>query len=243
MATAEARKNRLALEKAWKTEQREIRARVLSGIRGELDAIKERKRHVLAAVRGGCKRSRERVRAFVKQRRAEARAAINLEINAIRAEARSRCKARKRMVAEGSRTATEKRRAQLKEERREAALLRRLEERREREHEKLARRLAADERRGESDDEVRQNIDAELVPVFDAVRKKIGKVAGRSRTESFLHWVHEHEGEIWAIREKNAVAKMRALLVEEKRAAADLRKCGGRCRHRPKRETLEPAPF
>ncbi len=50
-------------------------------------------------------------------------------------------------------------------------------------------------RASESDDEVRQNISPDLIPLFNRVRMGIKKCAGKSRTESFLEYVEEHPHE------------------------------------------------
>lgn len=55
------------------------------------------------------------------------------------------------------------------------------------------------EGKAESDAEVLRNIDAELVPIWEVVKKSITGSAKRSRTEAFLHWVEENPDEIQAI--------------------------------------------
>ncbi len=47
----------------------------------------------------------------------------------------------------------------------------------------------------ESDDEVRQNIAPDLIPLFNRVRTGLKKCKGKSRTESFLEYVEEHPHE------------------------------------------------
>jgi SAM-dependent methyltransferase len=49
--------------------------------------------------------------------------------------------------------------------------------------------------RRESDEEVRQNIDAELVPLFNRVRRNISGNDHETRTEAFLRYVEEHPHE------------------------------------------------
>jgi hypothetical protein len=239
MATAAVLANRRALRAATKEHQKSIRARALSDIRSEISGVLERKRHAMQSVRAGCARARERLRASVKARRASARAALNAEIDSLRAEGRAKCRARRALVTAGGKTAASRKRAALREARKEAAFLRRLERARGDEH----KRRAALERRAESDDEVRGNLEPDMVPIFDAVRRKISARAGASRTEAFLHWVHEHASEVWALRERQAHAKLRALLGEERRAAAELRKCGGQCSAKKRRASLAAAPF
>lgn len=52
---------------------------------------------------------------------------------------------------------------------------------------------------GESDDAVRHNLPPELVPVFDRVRTRVRGKPGMSRTEAFLHWVHDEPDQVHAI--------------------------------------------
>ena len=58
--------------------------------------------------------------------------------------------------------------------------------------EKEKPKASAKERRQESDQEVENNIDPHLVPVWHEVKSKIKPNDRKSRTEAFLDWVHEH---------------------------------------------------
>lgn len=51
----------------------------------------------------------------------------------------------------------------------------------------------------ESDDSVRHNLPPELVPVFDRVRVAVRGKPGMSRTEAFLHWVHDNPDQVHAM--------------------------------------------
>jgi hypothetical protein len=221
--------NRAALRRATLGLQRDLRGKALADIRGEIEKIKERRRHVLVVVRAHCERARKTLAERVRARRLEARATLNAEIAALRAEERARCAARRAKVRAGAGSLeTEKKRA-LRAKREELEIVRRA-DRRGKALEK--RRVSVEERRRESDDEVRGNIDAELVPIFERVRSKIRGVPGRkTRTEAFLEWVEANEAEVWAMREREAEAKLAMLEKEERRAARDLRKCGGECWH------------
>lgn len=55
------------------------------------------------------------------------------------------------------------------------------------------------ERRAESDDRVRVELPADLVPVFDAVRGRIHATDYASRAEVFLQWAAEHPAEVYEI--------------------------------------------
>jgi uncharacterized protein DUF6496 len=60
------------------------------------------------------------------------------------------------------------------------------------------KRSTRTERQSESDDEVRQNIPRDLVPLFERVKRGIKGSARRSRTEEFLEYVEEHPDEAYA---------------------------------------------
>ena len=71
------------------------------------------------------------------------------------------------------------------------------------------------ERRAESDDEVRGNLPAEFVPVFDQIKRKIKGSPRKTRTESFLHWVHENPGAVWEMRSGAADRDVEKLIREQ----------------------------
>jgi len=245
-ATLHALENRRAKTQAVREHQKAIRARALSTIADELARVHERRRHVLTAVRAGCKRSRDRLREWVKARRAAARAALNAEIDALRQADRARCAARRGKVHAGASTAAGRKRAALAEQRETHAIERRAEQRRA----KLERRASKKEQEAESDDEVRSNLEPEMVPIFDAVRREIRARPGLSRTDAFLGWAEGNEGRIWELRDRAAAAQLRALELEHRKAEKELARCGGKCGPHGKRQTaaqrraeLAPAPF
>jgi len=80
-------------------------------------------------------------------------------------------------------------------------------------------RDARRERQSESDDEVRQNIPAGLVKVFDKVRRHIKGSERRSRTEAFLEWAEENPEEVYAMQEREAEREIRRLVKEHHRTA------------------------
>lgn len=84
--------------------------------------------------------------------------------------------------------------------------------------------LRAAEKRAESNDAVRANIPAELLPAFEKW-KHTGKATERTtRTEAFLQWVHDHGGDAlrlyWEACESSA-----ALTPEESEADYLARHC------------------
>lgn len=75
---------------------------------------------------------------------------------------------------------------------------------------------AARERREESDDAVRANIPRHLLPYFERVKRGIKGSPRMSRTEEFLHLVHENEGsgDEWRALEDESDRKLREMLAK-----------------------------
>lgn len=87
-------------------------------------------------------------------------------------------------------------------------------------------RITISERRSESDDEVRRNLDPALVPVWEAVKREIKPGKRSSRTEAFLQWAHDHSADVARIQaetfEAEAEREFRAMVAEEKRLSRQL---------------------
>ena len=133
----------------------------------------------------------QRERAAARERITMLRENLRREAASERLEARGRC-SRERMAPN---LAIAHLRAKLAEEKRFIADMRRMERGRRRGVTTIASARRAREKRGESDDEVRQNLPAELHPLFDRVRKTITAGPRKSRTEAFLEYVEAHPGE------------------------------------------------
>lgn len=85
-------------------------------------------------------------------------------------------------------------------------------------------RTTSGERRQESDDEVRSNLDPEMVGVFDAVRKHVKGTPRKSRTEAFLQWSEENPGEVYDLLQHDADRYLAQLLAEQERTSRELRR-------------------
>jgi hypothetical protein len=188
-------------------------------IRADMARIKERRRELLAAVRVACGVAAARAREAVKRRKAEARAALARELKEFRQAERNRCAARKFKVNLATETALQRVAREKRElrdiqrrERGEAAIKKR--------HERSTRR----ERRQESDDEVRGNLEPELVPIFDRVKRSIRDVPGKSRTEAFLEWVHDNPEHVAQIRDEGGEAETKRLVRELQKAEREKQK-------------------
>ena len=81
---------------------------------------------------------------------------------------------------------------------------------------------AARERREESDDEVRSNIPRELLSTFERVKRKVKATPRMSRTEVFMHMVHEDDdqGQDWQALEDESDRKLREMLAKHGAAPA-----------------------
>lgn len=175
--------------------QRLLRAEAWPKLRALVTNLRARE----ATARAEGRAARTEARTTCERGRAEARASAA----EIRREATARAAAR-RLAAEDA-CKTGKRRARAETRTRVAAAsgerrAARLQFRREREDEGAARkkglaRTSASERRAESDDEVRQNIDPSLWPLWRSVKRRIKASPRKSRTEAFLEYVEAHPSE------------------------------------------------
>lgn len=135
---------------------------------------------------------------------------IKSQCRTARQKLRDRCHSREATArATGSAAIAERRseRDATAEERR--AALRRLPRRR---GPSLAERVS------ESDDDVRRNIPAEFVPVFDRVRRQIKATPKLARWEAFLHWVHEHPEDVVRLQTEQADRDVARLVAEHEAA-------------------------
>lgn len=76
-------------------------------------------------------------------------------------------------------------------------------------------RSTSRERSQESDDAVRSNLPADMVRVFDAVRRHIKGSPRKTRTEAFYEWAEENPDEVWAVLQHQAERDLKALLAEQ----------------------------
>ena len=184
----------------------------LAKLKRDITAAKAQKREGIANVRTKCKDARIAHRERAKQLRAELTAAIRAERAALkgscaigRDDARAKAQAR----------ITQLRRALGEEQ--SAQRTRRLYERPAKLHagSRSSGGRRAAELRAESDDEVRNNLPPELVPVFDSVRRSISASPRRTRTEAFLEWAAEHPERVWSITERTIAADLKKLEADE----------------------------
>jgi len=253
MTQAQRTKNR---DKLIKQLDRDLFARgrlKLRELREHLKHAKKWRAQRLPEIRILCKRNRDIARERAKVARAEIAAAAKLAKHTateqIRREARADCQAKKDSAhargldSIGRAQVAIKAEAEMLDAVRRAGRAVKLGK----SSRRTAPRMTAAERRAESDDEVRNNIDPELMPVWEKVKNKIKATERMTRTEAFAHWAHDNTAEVRHIIDAAAEASIADLLREEKRIARELRdskpKRLARARRMLAAETYQDAPF
>jgi hypothetical protein len=187
--------------------QEQIRRQTIRDLRQQIQAAQVRKRKALADVRRQCRASRVRVRAAVKLYRASERERLRREIAELRTAARQKCQRRLARVRELGSGKIEQRKA-------EKAARERLDRELQAVEGRLRKRRETSKRshREESDDEVRSNLEAELVPVWNRIRRSVKGTPWISRTEAFLQWVEENPEEVVHFQQIEAEAATERLI-------------------------------
>ena len=213
----------------------------LAKLKEKIDAARGRRRATTGKAVRRCRAARQTLRQRQREERARVRAQLNAEFAAERQKLRQRCEARKAKIRTLARRAEDAALREWDEERRYQAQIRRAESAFNRKS-AAAERRSAKERRAESDDAVRANIPAELLGLFERVKRSIHGTPHMSRTEGFLHWVEENPDEVLAIQQADAEKRFRKLVTEQHRLErAQGRQLRGAVR---RAETaLEAAPF
>ena len=87
---------------------------------------------------------------------------------------------------------------------------------------------------------MRSNIPADLLPLFERVKRTIRGSDRQSRGEAFLRYAEEHPSEVIAAMSDLSEHEIAKLVAEEKRLAKAVRSPR---RHRPTHEELANIPF
>lgn len=226
LSRGEARAHRLKLKKDIERRARELDRQKIAELRAALKEARKRLREEVSGIRSKCRTAREELRAKLRAEREAVLTELREAHRAQRAELRNDCALRR-----------ERARARHADDIARAAALEREERRYQRE---LARadkrfqaktriRATAKERAQESDDQVRSNIDPDLLVVFEQVKGRIKAGPRRTRTEAFLEWVQENPSEVLAIQSSEAEADVARLIREHEKAerAAERRRKRG----------------
>jgi hypothetical protein len=211
---AERRRARAELERDRRKRDRE-KLRVL---RAHLRQAKKLKRARMREVVQACAAARRRLR----QRRKELRARYLAELATLqernRLASRTRCDAAKERARARQSDSVRRATAALQAERAHQEQLAVWANPNPLQQRETRRRTA--EYIAESDSVVANNLPADLLPVWRAVKSRIKGGARRSRTEAFLEWVQEHRGEVQRIVSRQIDDDVAELVAHE----AELRK-------------------
>lgn len=212
----------------------------LRELRAAIREARQARRAALSRIVAQCRAARDEVRERAKARRAAALAELAAAKLSERAAARSTCDTSKAAAKAEHTTELAKRRARHADERDRQ----RAEHRVERGKPKGKPRRTAAEALAESDDEVRSNIPADLVPVWNIVKRTIRGNNWRSRTEAFLEWAAESPDQVLEMRERDSELKLAKLLATERDFYAETQKAR-RYRRSPQAlaASLEEVPF
>lgn len=234
LSAAEARRQRKQLAKEIAADLRAKDRSRLRDLRGLIQHVKALRKQALANAREKCREDRKAWKERAKELRRRARQVLRDRIAREKAEARAVCKKAKADVRASAKSATERAKADLRAERQMQREIAAAEGR----LRKQEQRTTATERRAESDDEVRNNIDPELRPLFDRVRRSIKGSARQSRTEAFLHYAEENPAEVIDAQEREAIQEISRLQREERDLRRHLKKTRAY-----ERQALEAVPF
>jgi hypothetical protein len=225
----------------WREINRDHRRKAREKIASLREQLREARRRRKFALRDAKERCRaERIAAHERARTMRLRVLEQLReaMRAERAGARQTCTVRlgeARAITDDIARA----RAEFLAEKQYQADLRRI-ERGNRERRKEAPRVTRIDRQAESDDEVRANIPAELVPLFERVKRGIKAAPRMSRTEAFLHYAEENPAEVLVAIDDKTEALVRELEAQERQARRELRRAPSRPRRVPDQATDVP---
>lgn len=231
LAQASAHRKKLKREIASDLREKD-RARMV-GLRSAIRIAKAQKKLLRAEAVGHCRSARS----ALKERQRAERLALRDEQKLAKQAARDVChrgKSTAKLEGEGVvRLAHDA----LRGERRDQRLIARA-------GEPVRQRSTSHERRQEDDDRVRSNLPAELLSVFERVKRRIKGSARRTRTEEFLEWAQENPDEVLQEQQKRADDELRELLKAERAHKGSVRKAGRyRGSEEQLRQRLADVPF
>ncbi|MFI5296766.1 MAG: hypothetical protein ACHREM_01600 [Polyangiales bacterium] len=217
----------------YREEKRKARVH-LAQLRADLKAARDKRKVALVAARERCRAHRLDVRERLKAHRLQVIADLRATLQAERLAARQECSV-DLGKARAIKDEIESSKAKVEAERKYQRQMRHL-DRSHRDRLRAHKQTSARERRAESDDLVRGNIDGALVPLFDRIKRQITGSARKTRTEEFLEWCEENPNDVVVILEEENEKKLRELEKEERKAMREMAALAKHEeRHRPKR--------
>lgn len=183
--------DKLALHREIDVDLRKKDRAKLSYLRGKVKKARKQWGKDRARAKVYCGAQRETARVQVARLRAAMRLKVRARAEALRRAARARCQLKR----SAHRSKVDRARVAYRQEASYQASMRKNLHHAAR---KMKPRASLSERASESDDEVRQNIPADLIPLFERVRRQIKGSARKTRTEAFLEYVESHPREQYA---------------------------------------------
>lgn len=225
--------NRKRLQRELADHLREKDRAALGLLRAKITSARVERRHRLSAARQTCRSALFALR----DRQREERQQLTLTHRAQRDKGRTTCNAGKQQARDEGLLLEQQAQGEYQDERRFQRQMRRAIKPR-------VERSTVRERRQEEDDAVRNNLPAELVPVFDKHRRVIKGSARRSRTEAFLEWAAENPDEVLLVQQAQADKALQELLKQERELGRSMR-AGTRYKKSPAElaKLLEGVPF
>jgi hypothetical protein len=212
--------NRAAfMREIYREEKRKARVH-LAKLRADLKAARDKRKGAIVAARERCRAHRLEVRDRLKAHRLQVLAELRATLQAERLAVRQECDV-DLSKARAIKDEIESSKAKVEAERKYQRQMRHL-DRVHRDRLRTHKKTSARELREESDDLVRGNIDASLVPLFNRIKRQITGSARKTRTEEFLHWCEENPNDVAAILEEENEKKLRELEKEERKAMREL---------------------
>ena len=230
-------------KKNWRESEQEERKqnrKALADLKLALRTAKMSRKTALERTRQVCREIRESLRARIKAMRERALEQLRNAVNAQKDAADNR-RAAALVAAAEKQDIVERRKAEYEAEAQHQKTMRLIENnhvKRRRSH----RHANYIERRAESDDEVRANLEPAYRALFDRVKRGIVGGPRVSRTEQFAKYVEEHPEELMAVLEQSADDKVEAMARERYGEPPTLRR-EPRGQRAPKYTQLQEVPF
>lgn len=196
----------------------------VKGLRTKLVDARAHKKERMKELVLRCRAERLTVRTKLQEMRARVLHDLRETVRVEREAARQACVLRKGDATSSCGSAVECARNDYRAEKQYQADLRRIDRDNRVRHGMARKHVTRAERRGESDDEVTQNIPSELVGLFQRVKKRIKASARISRTEAFLKYAEEHPHEVFEVIEEKAERMIRDLERKHTEAEREMRR-------------------
>jgi hypothetical protein len=195
LSAGEAKKQRRELHRDIEKHHKAHDAATVRALRDDIRAARTDRTTALTRLVTETKARRLALREHAQERRRTTLAMLRDTYARERAQARETFLLKKADIYQAARDPIERARLKWEAERKYQQDLHRI-ARGNRDRVRHAKHTHAKERRDESDDEVRANIPADHVPLFERVKRQIKGTSRESRTEAFLRYVEQTPDEL-----------------------------------------------